>query len=75
MAFFQQWDPELARVAQKWADQCADVDYQGDFKRKDPLLFHDQHSKRKIGESKHLQILIIKQQKCILAVDWPIPCT
>ena len=24
----QVWDDELARVAQKWADQCADVDYQ-----------------------------------------------
>ena len=23
----QVWDDELARVAQKWADQCADVDY------------------------------------------------
>jgi hypothetical protein len=23
------WDDELARVAQKWADQCADVDYKG----------------------------------------------
>ena len=21
------WDDELARVAQKWADQCANVDY------------------------------------------------
>ena len=46
---FQQWDPELARVAQKWADQCADVDYRGDKKRKDPFLFHDEHSHRKIG--------------------------
>ena len=46
---FQQWDPELARVAQKWADQCASVDYKNDKKRKDPLLFHDEHSHRKIG--------------------------
>ena len=23
----QVWDDELARVAQKWADQCVDVDY------------------------------------------------
>ena len=46
---FQQWDPELARVAQKWADQCVDVDYRGDKKRKDPFLFHDEHSHRKIG--------------------------
>ena len=45
----QQWDPELARVAQKWADQCADVDYRGDKKRKDPFLFHDVHGNRKIG--------------------------
>lgn len=41
-----QWDPELARVAQKWADQCANVDYKGDFKRKDPYLFHDKHAHR-----------------------------
>ena len=47
--FLQQWDPELARVAQKWADQCANVDYKNDIKRKDPLLFHDSHSHRKIG--------------------------
>ena len=46
---FQQWDSELARVAQKWADQCVDVDYQNDIKRKDPLLFHDAHAHRKIG--------------------------
>ena len=46
----QQWDPELARVAQKWADQCANVDYKGDIKRKDPLLFHDEHAHRKIGK-------------------------
>ena len=39
----------MARVAQKWADQCADVDYQNDIKRKDPLLFHDAHAHRKIG--------------------------
>ena len=51
MILIQQWDPELARVAQKWADQCADVDYRGDKKRKDPFLFHDEHSHRKIGIS------------------------
>ena len=44
-----QWDPDLARVAQKWADQCAQVDYKSDIKRKDPALFHDEHSHRKIG--------------------------
>ena len=43
------WDDELARVAQKWADQCADVDYKGDYKRKDPHLFHDPHPQRKVG--------------------------
>jgi len=37
-------------VAQKWADQCASVDYKGDKVRKDPLLFHDPHAHRKIGE-------------------------
>ena len=46
----QQWDPELARVAQKWADQCTDVDYKNDHKRKDPVLFHDPHSNRKTRE-------------------------
>ena len=45
-----QWDPELARVAQKWADQCTDVDYRGDAKRKDPFLFHDKHGERKTGQ-------------------------
>ena len=44
-----QWDPELARVAQKWADQCVNVDYRGDKKRKDPHLFHDKHGQRKTG--------------------------
>ena len=43
------WDDQLARVAQKWADQCADVDYKGDHKRRDPSLFHDSHPNRKIG--------------------------
>ena len=43
----QQWDPELARVAQKWADQCTNVDYKNDQKRKDPVLFHDTHAHRK----------------------------
>jgi hypothetical protein len=47
--YFQQWDPELARVAQKWADQCAQVDYKGDITRKDPILVHDKHANRKIG--------------------------
>ncbi len=47
---FQEWDGELARVAQKWADQCANVDYRSDVKRKDPFLFHDEHSERKIGK-------------------------
>ena len=50
MSTFQEWDEELARVAQKWADQCANVDYRGDVKRKDPFLFHDEHSDRKIGK-------------------------
>ena len=44
------WDDELARVAQKWSDQCADVDYKGDFKRQDPTLFHDPHPQRKVGQ-------------------------
>ena len=44
------WDDELARVAQKWADQCADVDYKDDYKRKDPHLFHDPHPQRKVGK-------------------------
>jgi len=43
------WDDELARVAQKWADQCADVDYLDDEKRKDPHLFHDPHPQRKVA--------------------------
>ena len=47
----QVWDDELARVAQKWADQCADVDYKDDYKRKDPHLFHDPHPQRKIGRN------------------------
>ena len=47
---FQQWDPELARVAQKWADQCTNVDYKGDQKRRDPVLFHDTHAHRKTRE-------------------------
>ena len=50
---FQVWDDELARVAQKWADQCANVDYKGDYKRKDPKLFHDPHPQRKVGEKAH----------------------
>ena len=33
--FLQVWDDQLARVAQKWADQCADVDYKGDYKRRE----------------------------------------
>ena len=45
------WDDELARVAQKWSDQCADVDYKGDYKRQDPLIKHDKHPQRKVGES------------------------
>lgn len=49
IAAFQEWDPELARVAQKWADQCANVDYRSDIKRKDPFLYHDEHAQRKIG--------------------------
>ena len=48
-----QWDPELARVAQKWADQCVNVDYKGDKKRKDPFLFHDKHADRKTGQFKN----------------------
>ena len=31
----------MARVAQKWADQCVDVDYKDDYKRRDPILYHD----------------------------------
>ena len=50
-----QWDPELARVAQKWSDQCVDVDYQGDLKRKDPKLFHDLHGNRKIEKYSNWQ--------------------
>ena len=46
----QVWDDELARVAQKWADQCANVDYKEDYKRKDPHLFHDPHPQRKVGK-------------------------
>ena len=38
-------------MAQKWADQCADVDYKEDYKRKDPSLFHDPHPQRKIGKN------------------------
>jgi hypothetical protein len=38
-------------VAQKWADQCANVDYRGDVTRKDPLLFHDVHANRKTRKS------------------------
>ena len=49
-----QWDPELARVAQKWADQCVEVDYRGDKQRKDPYLFHDKHGLRKTGKSYYL---------------------
>ena len=45
-----QWDDQLARVAQKWADQCAEVDYKGDYKRKDPKLFHDPHPHRKVEQ-------------------------
>ena len=52
---FKQWDPELARVAQKWADQCTDVDYKNDPKRKDPLLFHDKHANRKTDEFSNWQ--------------------
>jgi len=37
-------------VAQKWADQGAQVDYKGDITRKDPLLVHDKHADRKIGK-------------------------
>ena len=48
--FYQVWDDELARVAQKWSDQCADVDYKGDYKRQDPLIKHDKHPQRKVGE-------------------------
>ncbi|XP_040567740.2 LOW QUALITY PROTEIN: SCO-spondin-like [Lepeophtheirus salmonis] len=50
-----QWDPELARVAQKWADQCAEVDYKEDIKRKDPLLYHDKHANRKIDRFSNWQ--------------------
>ena len=46
----QVWDDELARVAQKWSDQCMDVDYKGDEKRRDPALYHDAHPQRKIGQ-------------------------
>ena len=52
---FQEWDGELARVAQKWADQCANVDYRGDVKRKDPLFFHDEHGERKTGKTSKVQ--------------------
>ena len=47
---WQVWDDELARVAQKWADQCVDVDYKDDYKRRDPILYHDSNPNRKIGE-------------------------
>ena len=40
-------------MAQKWADQCADVDYKDDYKRKDPHLFHDPHPQRKVGKKKN----------------------
>ena len=52
------WDDELARVAQKWADQCADVDYKDDYKRKDPHLFHDPHPQRKVGKRWKIRISI-----------------
>ena len=37
-------------MAQKWADQCTNVDYKGDQKRRDPVLFHDTHAHRKTRE-------------------------
>ena len=39
----------MARVAQKWADQCVDVDYKDDYKRRDPILYHDTNPNRKTG--------------------------
>ena len=56
LMFNKVWDDELARVAQKWADQCADVDYKGDYKRQDPSLYHDSHPNRKIGRNSITQI-------------------
>ena len=64
------WDDQLARVAQKWADQCADVDYKGDYKRRDPSLFHDSHPNRKIGRNinhrNYSELLRIKPIFCNL---------
>ena len=46
-------------MAQKWADQCADVDYKDDYKRKDPHLFHDPHPHRKVGKRRNNQKQIL----------------
>ena len=54
-------------MAQKWADQCADVDYKGDHKRRDPSLFHDSHPNRKIGrQPSGILIAAITQNFCEL---------
>ena len=67
---FQQWDPELARVAQKWADQCAQVDYKEDLTRKDPILTHDKHADRKIGNINFSQTFLgIKLHSSTIADD------
>ena len=47
----------MAKVAQKWSDQCADVDYSGDIVRKDPWLFHDKHANRKTGQANEMAIM------------------
>jgi hypothetical protein len=61
-------------VAQKWADQCADVDYKDDYKRKDPHLFHDLHPQRKVGKRKNNQkqmmILIVLQSTSVTGKGW-----
>ena len=43
-------------MAQKWADQCVDVDYKEDYKRRDPILYHDTNPNRKIGRDSPTQI-------------------
>ena len=61
-------------MAQKWADQCADVDYKDDYKRKDPHLFHDPHPQRKVGKrrnyQKHILILIAFQPTSVTGKGW-----
>jgi hypothetical protein len=61
-------------VAQKWADQCADVDYKDDYKRKDPHLFHDPHPQRKVGTrrkyQKQILTLIVFQPTSVTGKGW-----